>query len=153
MCLNDRLQALNERGLETHLVDMADSILPNMADKEMITPPQDSLVKSGIHLHLNGKVSSLSGKEHVEKVLLGNGESIEFPESSDSSGLVIFAVGMRPNVQLFTDTKLETARENGKKKSNSFWQGVMHLLCKKNMFNLLSFYLPESPSMLNTFAL
>ncbi len=99
--------ALNERKVETHLIDMADYVLSNMVDYEMVEEAQESLLKSGMHLHLKSKVASLEGTEYVEKVFLDNTEPIIF----DQSSLVVFAVGMKPDVKLFTDTDLKIDRD------------------------------------------
>lgn len=112
-------QALNERKIETHLIDMADHVLPNMVDYEIVEEAQESLIKSGMHLHLKSKVSSLKGTEYVEKVFLDNSETIRFDpldngsetDSSKIQSLVIFAVGMKPDVELFNDTDLEIDRD------------------------------------------
>ena len=110
-------QALNERMVETHLVDMADYILPNMVDYEIVEETQESLIKSGINLHLKSKVTSLGGTDKVEEVLLENTQIIHFDQMDHCSeagaaalpGLVVFAVGMKPNLELFagTDLKIE----------------------------------------------
>jgi len=106
-------QALNERKVQTHLVDMIEQILPNLADKEMTEDAQESLVNSGINLHLKNRVEALKGTDSVEEIVLGNG-SIRF-ESLDSEekipGIVVFAVGMKPCVELFKDTKLAIERD------------------------------------------
>ncbi|MBW2593325.1 MAG: FAD-dependent oxidoreductase, partial [Deltaproteobacteria bacterium] len=112
-------QALNERKVETHLVDMADYVLPNMVDYGMVEEAQESLIKSGIHLHLKRTVTSLKGIEKVEGVLLDNDHIIHFDQLDDCSdaennrlsGLVVFAVGMRATVELFGDTELEIQRD------------------------------------------
>ncbi len=112
-------QALNERKVETHLVDMAEQILPNLVDYEMIEKVQESLVNSSINLHLSSKVEALKGVDTVEEVVLENKQRIRFgslDERRDSdgkelSGLVIFAVGTKPNVELFEGTDLEIGRD------------------------------------------
>ena len=112
-------QALNKRKVETHLVDMAESVLPNMSDYEMIKDAQESLIKSGINLHLKAKVEALEGDIAVKSVTLGDNQSISFGdldnctevEELHSAGLVVFAVGMRPTVEIFKDTKLAIERD------------------------------------------
>lgn len=112
-------QALNDRKVKTHLVDMADSILPNMADYEMIENAQEALIKSGINLHLKSRVSALRGTEAVEEVLLENMQTIHFDQMDHCSetsrpvlpGLVVFAIGMAPDVELFTESSLELGRD------------------------------------------
>lgn len=112
-------QALNERKVETHLVDMADYILPNLADYEMIEKVQESIISSGINLHLKNKVEVLKGTESVEEVVLGNKQKIQFghlDKDSNFNGkelpmLVVFAIGMKPNVELFKNTSLKIERD------------------------------------------
>ncbi len=112
-------QALNERNVETHLVDMADYVLPNMVDYEMVEEAQEALIKSGINLHLKSKVTTLKGSDTVEEVILENMQIIHFdqldscsePDNDRLTGLVVFAVGMRPNVELFKGTDLKIERE------------------------------------------
>ncbi len=112
-------QALNERKVETHLADIADYILPNMADYGMVEEAQESLIKSGINLHLKSKVTELRGNGHVKEVILGNMQIIHFNHLDNCSeadkdtipGLVVFAVGMRPSIELFKDTELKIERD------------------------------------------
>ncbi|MCK5036017.1 MAG: FAD-dependent oxidoreductase [Candidatus Sabulitectum sp.] len=112
-------QALNERNVETHLVDMGDYILPNMVDYGIVERTQESLIKSGVKLHLKSKVTALQGETVVEEVLLENMQIIHFDQMDHCSeagtailpGLVVFAVGMKPNIELFADTDLKTERD------------------------------------------
>ncbi len=112
-------QAFNEKKIETHLVDMANSILPNMVDYGIVEDTQEALIKSGINLHLKSKVTSLKGHESVEEVLLENGRIIHFDSLDQCSetgakitnGLVVFAVGMKPVVDLFKDTDLDIQKD------------------------------------------
>ena len=106
--------ALNERKVETHLIDMADYVLPNMVDYEMVEEAQASLVTSGVHLHLKNKVTALEGTGYVNKVFLENAKNIHFDrlengsevDSHERLSLVVFAVGMKPDVGLFSGTDL-----------------------------------------------
>ena len=52
-------QALTDSGLEVDLVDMGDSVLPNLVDKDMTAELEAELIQKGIRLHLNAKVTSL----------------------------------------------------------------------------------------------
>ena len=111
--------ALNERKIETHLIDMADYVLPNMVDYEMVEEAQKSLVTSGVRLHLKNKVTALEGTEYVKKVFLENAKIIHFDRLENGSevdshellSLVVFAVGMKPDVGLFNDTDLKIDRD------------------------------------------
>ena len=113
-------QALNKIGIETHLVDAEAHILPNMMDHEMVETAQAELVGAGVKLHLNNKVVALKGRTHVEKVALEDGTAIDFvpmdacseaEKNLTGNGLVVFAVGMRPNVELFKNTRLAIERD------------------------------------------
>lgn len=113
-------QAFNKIGIKTHIVDAEAHILPNMMDHEMVEAAQAELIASGVTLHLNNKVVALKGKEFVKKVMLEDGTSIHLHSLDDCSeadknvtgnGLVVFAVGMRPNVELFRDTGLAIGRD------------------------------------------
>jgi len=124
-------QALKAIGLETHLVDMASTILSAMMDKEMIEDAEGVLTREGIHLHLNSKVVELRGADAVEHVVLDDGQVISFQDAEDCSisedfieqqGLVVFAVGMRVEKELFEDTGLALGRDgiivNGRMETN-----------------------------------
>lgn len=99
--------ALKERGIETYLVEMADRVLPNMVDAEFAEYPKQDVIEKGVKLLLNTKVEALEGEKHVEKVMLAGGESIEL----DEKDMIIFAVGVRPNVELFKSTELKMDRD------------------------------------------
>ena len=124
-------QALKAIGLETHLVDMASTILSAMMDKEMIEDAEGVLIREGIHLHLNSKVVELRGSEAVEHVVLDDGQVISFQGAEDCSisedfieqqGLVVFAVGMRVEKELFEGSGLALGRDgiivNGRMETN-----------------------------------
>jgi len=96
-------QALNERGVETNLIDMMPTVLPNLLDQDMSEEPQKELEEMGINLYLDSKVVELKGQDKVEELVLDGGESIK-------SDLVIFSVGMKPNVEFLSDSKLEIER-------------------------------------------
>jgi NADH oxidase (H2O2-forming) len=109
-------QALHAKGLETHLVDMASSILPNLADPDMVAAAQRELMESGIRLHLGNRVTGLKGRGSVEAVLLDKAQAIPFTESEGAAterdadhlpGIVVFAVGMRAETDLFAGTALK----------------------------------------------
>ncbi|MEA2102441.1 MAG: FAD-dependent oxidoreductase [Thermodesulfobacteriota bacterium] len=110
-------QALNARGVETHMVDMEDHALPNMLDDDMVREGMEELVRLGLRLHMNDKVVSLEGTHFVNNVVLDKGHDIPFQAADDCSdsddmvpSLVVFAVGMRPNVGIFADTGLDIGR-------------------------------------------
>jgi len=109
-------QALGQRGLDVHLVDMFDSIMPNMADKEMVQTAQEELEASGITMHLGEKVVQIKGEVFPSDVVLENGETIQFTAGVRSGpeggpGIVVFAAGMKPVLSLLENSRVKTGRD------------------------------------------
>jgi len=112
-------QALREAGLTVDLVDMGCSILPNLVDSEMTEELEAEIIKKGINLHLEAKVVALNGKEWVEHVELDNGRKIHFDTKDECSeagaathdGIVVFAAGMTPVVDLVKESGMELGRD------------------------------------------
>lgn len=112
-------QALAAAGLVVDLVDMADAVLPNLVDKEMTEVLAEELLRKGIHLHLGTKVQELRGASGVEQVLLDSGVVVHFDEMDECSsangsthnGMVVFAAGMRPSVELVKGSRVDTGRD------------------------------------------
>ena len=111
--------ALKSVNLEVDLVDMADSVLPNLVDSEMSDELRAEVVRAGVNLHLNAKVVALDGKEWVEHVLLDNDHKIHFDAldedtvafESTHDGIVIFAAGMKPVVSLVEGSDIKLGRD------------------------------------------
>lgn len=103
-------QALRHKGLTVTLVDMADSVLPNLLDPDMTEPGRDALTRNGINLRLGAKVTALRGEKAVREVVLDTDEVITFgPETNDRPdgvppGLVVFAAGVKPDLRLVEGT-------------------------------------------------
>ncbi len=100
-------QALNHVDVETHLVDMAESVLPNFIDADFSKEVQEELVDLGIHLHLSSRVKSVEGVNTAESVSLASGATI----SLEDSGIVVFAAGMKASDDLFKNTALEIGKQ------------------------------------------
>jgi len=100
------VQALNKSHIKTHLVDMFSTILHNMMDHEMVQDVQEKLENAGVIMHLGNKVSKLEGTTFVEKVIFESGENITF----ESDPLIVFAIGMKPSIGIFKNTKLKTGK-------------------------------------------
>lgn len=106
--------ALKTQGVEVHLVDMENSVLPNLLDSDMASALNEEITKTGINLHLGSEVTELKGAGAVEQVIMDTGKIIHLGTSRDKKssmkdtlpGIVIFAVGMVPEVSLFKDTGL-----------------------------------------------
>ncbi|MCW8892982.1 MAG: FAD-dependent oxidoreductase, partial [Deltaproteobacteria bacterium] len=102
--------ALQHCGLETHLVDMVETVLPNLLDPDMSVQAEEQLVQAGLYLHLGSKTGKIVGDQRAEQVVLDSGESIDLTDDANPYGIVVFAVGMRADVDIFRDTALEIGR-------------------------------------------
>ena len=101
-------QALAARGVDTVLADMADSVLPNLADPEMTAPAAEELQRRGSRLKLGRKALELRARQDNPALIGG----VVFDDGSiEKADLVVFAVGMRPEVSLFEGSGLEIARD------------------------------------------
>ena len=101
--------AVKARGVEVDLVDMEESVLPNLLDRDMSEPLYAELIKAGISIHLGAKVTELRGESSVEQVVLDNGHVIQFGESPAS--LVVFTTGMKPSVSLVEGSEMQVGKD------------------------------------------
>jgi len=97
-------QALNEKGINTNLIDMMPTVLPNMLDADIAEKAESELKELGINLLLDKKVVELKGDSELKSIILDDQEEIE-------SELVVFAVGMKANVEFLKDSALEIAAD------------------------------------------
>ncbi len=106
-------QAFSYRKVAVDLVDMGDSVLPNLVDADMSGVLSTELEREWIKLHLKSKVVELRGKDHVESVILDSGKTIDFEsyEGENCTGIVIFAAGMKPEISLVKDSPVTTDRD------------------------------------------
>jgi NADH oxidase (H2O2-forming) len=101
----EQAQAYRTRGLETYLVDMANRPLPTMLDSDMAEPVKEMLEQKGIHLRFSRRIERLElAGDRVAGAVLSDGERIALDPQTD---FVCFAVGMKPDVDLFRDQNLE----------------------------------------------
>ncbi|MCK5737980.1 FAD-dependent oxidoreductase, partial [bacterium] len=112
--------ALNSKNVTVDLVDMGESVLPHLVDLDMAEELTAEIIRAGINLHLNSKVTTLIGKTNVEQVILDNGHIIHFDPAdtcSDEEGqkinssLVVFATGMRPTTAFVHNTDLKIGKD------------------------------------------
>jgi NADH oxidase (H2O2-forming) len=105
----EQAQAYRARGIDTWLIDIAPHVLPNMIDEEMAVPLTEELEKLGVRTILGSRVESLRNTvSGVNAVLLSNGEDIEMNPETD---FVCFAVGMKPDIEIFAKAGLATTRD------------------------------------------
>jgi len=103
-------QALAARGVRVSLVDQKPSILPNLVDPDMVRDAEAALDAHGVELVLGASVTALEGKRQVQRVVLEDGRRLELAENDGPSPLVVFAVGVVPEVSLVEGTEVEIGR-------------------------------------------
>jgi len=98
-------EALRLRGLEVTLVELADQVFI-AADSEMVAPIHQQLELHGVDLRLGVSVNAIEAAGEKLKVTVSTDESIE-------CGLVILAVGVRPEVILAREAGLDIGQTGG----------------------------------------
>ncbi len=99
-------ETLRHMGLEVHVVEFFDRILPRMLDKYMADRYQKPLEEEGIHFHLNHQVVAIHGED-------GWVEAVEIrPNGTDKSkfiraDMVILSTGVRPRTNLVSNTDIK----------------------------------------------
>lgn len=99
--------AYRRRGLDVHLVDLAERVLPHLADADTTEPARLILEDMGIRLHLGAGLARFEGQKAVSAVVLQDETRITLEEGKDA---VVLSIGMRPNVELF-ENKLDVSRD------------------------------------------
>lgn len=99
-------EACRGLGLDTTIVERESYLMPCQLDRISGTLLDRKIEKLGIHLRLDAHVQSLEGEGRLEKVLLGNGETI-------SADLVVIATGIIPNGELASDAGLKVEPNGG----------------------------------------
>lgn len=99
------VENLVRRGVTTHLVELADQILPPF-DKEMTTPLAQALAAKGVRVHLSEAATRIDQGPEGLKVQLKSGAELE-------ADLVVLGVGVRPENQLAVDAGLAIGPRGG----------------------------------------
>lgn len=92
------VEAAKKLGKEVHVFQLEDRILKDVFDEEITKVLEEELLKEGVHLHLNAKVTALRGKEYVEEIIT--------EEESVKINLAILATGVKPNTEFLKDTDI-----------------------------------------------
>ena len=95
---------LVERGVKTHLVEMLEQVMTPF-DPEMAGIIQARLASAGVDLHLSDGVKRIVG-DAKGKVVLASGTELH-------AGLVVSAVGVRPEIKLARDAGLKIGITGG----------------------------------------
>jgi NADPH-dependent 2,4-dienoyl-CoA reductase/sulfur reductase-like enzyme/rhodanese-related sulfurtransferase len=98
-------EALVHRGLAVSLVELEPQVMGPI-DREMATPLHQHLRLKGVDLCLNTSVTAIEEREGRLEVRLSTGRVIP-------SGLVILAVGVRPEVKLAAEAGLTIGQRQG----------------------------------------
>jgi len=99
-------ETLRHMGLEVHVVEFFDRVLPRMLDKFMADKYMKPLEEEGIHFYLNHQVVAIHGEDQwVEAVEIR-------PNGTDKSkfiraDMVILSTGVRPRTNLVADTDIK----------------------------------------------
>ena len=107
--------ALIKRKLFVSVVELQEQILPGMLDPDMAALLAYRLEEEGVEFHLGRRVLRLEGDEK------GNVTAVVTDQGSIDAGLVIVAVGVRPNVELARKAGL-TIGETGAIAVNEYLQ-------------------------------
>jgi NADPH-dependent 2,4-dienoyl-CoA reductase/sulfur reductase-like enzyme/rhodanese-related sulfurtransferase len=102
----EMVENLTGRGIEVTVLEMQDQVMSPM-DREMVVPVHEELRKQGVDLQLsNGLAAIQSGPLDRLTITAANGERI-------TAGLVIVAVGVKPDVGLARAAGLEIGQLGG----------------------------------------
>jgi NADPH-dependent 2,4-dienoyl-CoA reductase/sulfur reductase-like enzyme/peroxiredoxin family protein/rhodanese-related sulfurtransferase/TusA-related sulfurtransferase len=101
----EMVEALRNRGLGATLVEIEKQVFV-AADPEMVAPVHQQLEQHGVDLRLGTSVTAIREEEDHLSVILSTGESVP-------SGLVVLAVGIRPEAELARDAGLEIGPTGG----------------------------------------
>lgn len=91
-------------GLNVHLIELQEQILPQMLDKELSDWLLLQLKNSGINFHLGEKTVAILGKDRVE--------AIQTDKNTFFAQMVIVAVGVQPNSELAAQAGLTLGVKN-----------------------------------------
>jgi len=98
-------EALRMRGVEVTLVELADQVFV-AADPEMVAPIHQQIIRHGVDLRLGVSVSAIEADGEDLKAILSTDESVQ-------CGLVIMAVGVRPETDLARVAGLDIGQTGG----------------------------------------
>jgi NADH oxidase (H2O2-forming) len=97
--------ALKRRGLEVLLVELMPYLLPTMLDQDMAELVDQRIQKEGIHVLCAQQLREIRGDKNVRSVVIG--------EKDYPAGLVIMAVGVKPEVGLAKNAGIELGPTGG----------------------------------------
>jgi NADPH-dependent 2,4-dienoyl-CoA reductase/sulfur reductase-like enzyme/rhodanese-related sulfurtransferase len=96
---------LAHRGLKVALIEAAPQVMPPL-DAEMASYVETHLRGRGVELHLNNPVAGVERTTEGLRVLTGSGATVD-------AGIVILAIGVRPESDLAREAGLELGERGG----------------------------------------
>lgn len=97
------VEALIKRNCNVTVVELAGRILSSILDEEGSRMVQKRFEEEGVKFFLEDSVSEILGEERVEEIRLKSSKILKID-------MVIFAIGVVPNVDIFRDTQLKINR-------------------------------------------
>lgn len=92
--------SLKKLGKNISIVEFAPYLLPRQLDEELSNKLKEKLEEEGFKIYLSSAAEEILGKDRANGILLNNGKELK------TDG-ILFSVGIRPNVDLIRDTKIE----------------------------------------------
>ena len=99
-------RAMLDRGVETHVVEVAPRLMPRQLDEGAASLLQAAIHKMGIHVRVDARVKRIVGPGRVARVTLAD-------DSSIAADIVLVCAGIRPRDELARDARLEVATDGG----------------------------------------
>ena len=93
--------AFKNRGLKVNVVEREEYPLASNVSSDLGKIVKEELEKNGIRLYMKTLAEGVVGEEKAEGVILSDGQRI-------NSDIVVFSVGVKSNLSLIKDTKIET---------------------------------------------
>ncbi len=111
-------RAMRDRGIETHVVEVAPRLMPRQLDEGAASLLQATIHKMGIHVHVDSRVKRIVGAGQVAGVELapgraGPGAPVDAHGPSLDADLVLVCAGIRPRDELAREARLDVATEGG----------------------------------------
>jgi len=95
--------AFKQLGKEVNIIEFYPYLLHKQLDEELSRKLEEKLLEEGINIYFNAATEEILGESVANGIRLNNGEEIK-------TDAVLFSVGVRSNLDLIRDTKIEFNR-------------------------------------------
>jgi NAD(P)H-dependent nitrite reductase large subunit/NAD(P)H-dependent nitrite reductase small subunit len=99
-------RAVLDAGLHTEVIEVASRLMPRQLDVAASKLLEEAVVRSGVRVHLDKRITALAGDGAVERVELDGGESVD-------GDLVIISAGIRPRDELARAAGIDVGQRGG----------------------------------------